>query len=528
MANNFLLGQDHFLSLPRPDVAVGPPTGAPDTTTLAAHDFDVDTRTGFMPPQQPLLRLPDEWELWEDTLDRAIASKLQLGSKVGLTEEEREISERWRARVREVRCCRRRWLWKISLTTLKLPILPTTELKKSEVLLRRAHLVLGWLMHFYIHTLPPTSPIVIPAPITLPVLQVSRDLQLPPVITYSDDVLYNWRFTNGQQVDSYGNDILPTVSNISAQTLFTGTSDEAEFYLSSARMELKGVEALELMRSMMDEMFVGDDIATRRITEYLHELAEIIKELGVMLLKVKEGCKPDVFYHEIRPWFRGEDSSEGGGKWVFEGLELDETLCRPTELSGASAGQSSLVHALDVFLGVDQFSHSSATVSPAHPGSSQTAGGKQPRSTFLKRMQGYMPRHHRAFLNHLANTPRPLRDFVLAKSSQANGESDGDGQRVLEAYNAAVGALKVFRDKHMIIVTLYIIGPARRKDAGSVVTSTSTSTASTSSPSSSKEKGETQAKREPLKGTGGTDLVKFLKSVRDQTKDALLEPSPSS
>jgi indoleamine 2,3-dioxygenase len=400
-------------------------------------------------------------------------------------------------------------------------------------------------MHFYIHTLPPTSPIVIPAPITLPVLQVSRDLQLPPVITYSDDVLYNWRFTNGQEVDSYGNDILPTISNISAHTLFTGTSDEAEFYLSSARMELKGVEALELMRSMMDEMFVGDDIATRRITEYLHELAEVIRELGVMLMKVKEGCKPDVFYHEIRPWFRGEDSSsEGGGKWVFEGLELDESLCRPTELSGASAGQSSLVHALDVFLGVDQFSHSSATASPPHPGSTTSAaasaspaaagpsqtGGKQPRSTFLKRMQGYMPRHHRAFLNHLANTPRPLRDFVLTKSQEAparasfsqqedDSSSESDGQKVLEAYNAAVQALKVFRDKHMIIVTLYIVGPARRKPAGSVPSTTTSS--SSSSPSPSKD-------REPLKGTGGTDLVKFLKSVRDQTKDALLVSSPGS
>lgn len=319
-------------------------------------------------------------------------------------------------------------------------------------------------------------------------------------------------------------------------------------------MELKGVEALELMRSMMDEMFVGDDIATRRITEYLHELAEVIRELGVMLMKVKEGCKPDVFYHEIRPWFRGEDSSsEGGGKWVFEGLELDESLCRPTELSGASAGQSSLVHALDVFLGVDQFSHSSATASPPHPGSTSAStaspaaagpsqtGGKQPRSTFLKRMQGYMPRHHRAFLNHLANTPRPLRDFVLTKSQEAptrasfsqqedDNSSESDGQKVLEAYNAAVQALKVFRDKHMIIVTLYIVGPARRKPAGSVPAS-SHSTASSNSSSeaastSSKEREE--VKREPLKGTGGTDLVKFLKSVRDQTKDALLVSSSSS
>ncbi|KAJ3542124.1 hypothetical protein NMY22_g3624 [Coprinellus aureogranulatus] len=461
------LGENHFLSLPRPDPLTGPQPGAPDTTTLAAHDFDVDTRTGFMPPQQPLMRLPEEWSPWEEALDSAIGSKLQLGDKPGVSEEDRAASESWRQRIRE------------------LPILPTKDLKKSEVLLRRAHLVLAWIMHFYIHTLPPSSPIRIPAPITVPLLQVSQQLQLPPVVTYSDDVLYNWKFIDGKEKDEYGNDIMPTTTNIDCQTLFTSTRDEAEFYLTSARMELKGVDALDLMRNMMDEMFVGDDIAIRRITTYLEELSEVIKELGDMLLAVKDVCQPQVFYDEIRPWFRGEDSTSGQ-RWEFEGLELDETLTRPTELSGASAGQSSLVHTLDVFLGVDKYSHSKES-----EGSS-----RQPRSSFLKRMQEYMPRHHRAFLNHLAHTPRPLRDFVLSKSKESP-----DGEKLLQAYNAAVQELKVFRDKHMIIVALYIIGPARRREAG------------TRDPSSGKEE---------LKGTGGTNMVQFLKGVRDQTRGALL------
>lgn len=61
-----ILSPDHFLALPRPDILYGgAPAGAPDTSTLAAHDFDVDTRTGFMPPQPPLTRLPPQWELWE-------------------------------------------------------------------------------------------------------------------------------------------------------------------------------------------------------------------------------------------------------------------------------------------------------------------------------------------------------------------------------------------------------------------------------------------------------------------------------
>lgn len=431
-----------------------------------------------MPPHQPLMRLPDDWAAWEDMLDSGVSSRLQLGCKVGLSEEEAAASESWRQRIRE------------------LPILPTTELKKSEVLLRRAHHVLAWLMHFYIHTLPTSSPIRIPAPITVPLLQVSKQLQLPPVVTYSDDVLYNWKFIDGKEKDEFGNDIMPTISNIDSQTLFTSTRDEAEFYLTSARMELKGVEALELMRSMMDEIFVGDDIANKRITQYLNELSEVIEALGVLLMSVRDGCSPQIFYDEIRPWFRGEDST-AGQRWEFEGLELDETLTRPTELSGASAGQSALVHTLDVFLGVDKYSHgpsSSAVVPPP----SSSSKSQQPRSSFLKRMQEYMPRHHRAFLNHLANSPRPLRDYILAHQHD---------EKIMNAYNAAVQALKVFRDKHMIIVTLYIVGPARRAAAAATA-------------AEKKEEAATV-----LKGTGGTDLVKFLKSVRSQTQDALLNRS---
>lgn len=97
-----VLSPEHFLSLPRPDVLLGPPTGVPDTTTLAAHDFDVDTRTGFMPPEEPLTRLPDGWEAWEATLDRALKSKLQLGEKFGISQGDAAQSESWRSLVREV------------------------------------------------------------------------------------------------------------------------------------------------------------------------------------------------------------------------------------------------------------------------------------------------------------------------------------------------------------------------------------------------------------------------------------------
>ena len=41
----------------------------------------------------------------------------------------------------------------------------------------------------------------------------------------------------------------------------TKFADEQEFYLCSARIELRGVRILEMMRVIMDETIIGDAIA---------------------------------------------------------------------------------------------------------------------------------------------------------------------------------------------------------------------------------------------------------------------------
>lgn len=414
-----------------------------------------------------------------------------------------------------------------------MPVLPTADLVGSERQLRRAHHVLAWIMHFYIHSLPPSEPVVIPRSITLPHLRVSAHLRLPPVLTYSDDVLYNWDYlrppspsiTPGADSDDDNDAAIPTLYNLRIQSSFTSTPSESEFYLSSARIELAGTRALALMRATMDEAFVSDALAFRRIARYLLSLADIIDELTALLMRVREGCDPDVFWGEIRPWFKGEDSSTAGGKWVWEGLGEAgaEDLDAPTELSGPSAGQSSLVHALDVFLGVDRYSHDAALTGHKADGGAE----KRAAPSFLTRMQAYMPRHHRAFLTHLSANPRPLRDLVIsaaASSSQSVATSPSSPPSpsldILAAYNAAVASLRRFRDAHMTIVALYILGPARRaKQAGEV------GLGATGNGAGAHPEFHAAAEKDgdaPEKGTGGTDLVMFLKGVRDRTAGAVL------
>ncbi|KAJ3785177.1 Indoleamine 2,3-dioxygenase [Lentinula aff. detonsa] len=490
------LPSSHFLSLPRPSSSSlswtpnpnppptpshapnpshAPPPPIVDTSTLAAHDFDVDPRTGFMPPHPPLPHLPpslqgEHYAEWETTLRVACESRLQLAVDTQGEDAERR-SEEWRGRVG------------------KLPILSITPLLKSEVLLRRGHHVLAWILHFYIHTYPLHTPsIPIPPPLTIPLLQISHELQLPPVLTYSDDVLYNWGLVTPEE--GVGKD------NLRVLTSFTGTPSESHFYLTSARIELIGVRALEVMQSMLDELFVGDEIAVRRITRYLGELGEVIGEMERELRGIGEGCVPEVFYNQIRPWFRGFDSIHPQRPWVFQGIDgigLDAPPNPlPTHLSGPSAGQSSLIHALDIFLGI------------------RHAEGEE---EVLRKMRAYMPRHHRRFLAHLKESTRSLRGL------EGEGEGEGEGKKMLvEAYNQAVGALRKLRDAHFGIVARYIIGPAASASAAN------SSAAATSADGNAAVTSADDANglRSRLKGTGGTDLARFLKSVRDDTREAVI------
>ena len=338
--------------------------------------------------------------------------------------------------------------------------------------------MLAYILHFYVQTTPPTDLVSIPPSISLPLLHISKKLDIPPLLTYSDTVLYNWSFKTKPK----SRDVVPELDNIRSQTKFTTFVDEEEFYLCAARIELRGVEILETMRVTMDETFIGDEIAVRRITEHLNTISVALCELKSLLLGLKNLCDPDIYFNEVRPWLRGEDAfdTHTQRKWVFEGVEDDMGLRPPTELSGPSAGQSSIIHVFDIFLSVDH-----QATSPGRP-------------SFMSRMQTYMPKNHRSFLDHLKSNPRPLRMFVMDRNDEA----------LSTAFNRSVLALKEFRDAHMIIATLYILGPARRAEKRRLEVP---------------EDEENGTSCQQLKGTGGTDLVKFLKDTRDRTKETLVD-----
>ncbi|KAH9482090.1 Indoleamine 2,3-dioxygenase 1 [Psilocybe cubensis] len=426
----------------------------PTCDASITHSNDDDYHTGFM-ASSPLLRLPSPWDEWEAILDAAVQKKLQLGDKPDLTVAEENASKQWRGDVR------------------KMNTLSVAGLEKSEATLQRAHVVLTYILHFYIQTLPVSEPILVPRTISIPLLYVSQLLEVPPVITYADSVLNNWEYIIWPQKTSER----PAADNLRSQTTFTGLVDEHEFNLVSARIEFLGSDAVKLIALMMDQLAVGDSDATKQITEHLRQLAGVIYAMKDALLDVMKRCNPDVFYNQVRPWLRGEDSAATVRKWKFEGIDEHPDLRQPQYLSGPSAGQSCLIHSLDAFFGIDHGASNHGSTS------------------LMTRMQEYMPKKHREFLNNIKMSPRPLRNFVLASVDAC----------ILAEFNHAVAALKAFRDAHMIIITFFVLGPARRAEKKDQAGHPS------------------NVGNDPIKGTGGTDLVKFLKETRAHTTAAMID-----
>lgn len=128
-----------------------------------------------------------------------------------------------------------------------------------------------------------------------------------------------------------------------------------------------------------------------------------------------------------------------------------------------------------------------------------------------------MPGPHRRFLERLASVAN-IRPFV---------EAHPDNQELCDAYDSCLAMLRGFRDKHIQIVSRYIIIQAKNaKKARSETTKIIFSTPDnvTSSAPQKANLATTAATKKGLTGTGGTALIPFLKQARDETGEPAMSP----
>ena len=212
-------------------------------------------------------------------------------------------------------------------------------------ILQRAHLVLAYLTHFYVHSIPAADKsrqIVIPKTLSVPFVAVSNALGIAPILTYADTVLWNMQPINP---------LLPlSIDNMTFAQTFSETNDEMEFYRASAGVEIRGVELLHIIEDFNSLPDLNDDAAVYKVARDLHKVVHIVEDFGDVVKGVLAGCDRNVFYNCVRPWFRGSDADgPTSQRWIFEGVDESEIK----HLSGPSGGQSTMMHALDVWLDID-------------------------------------------------------------------------------------------------------------------------------------------------------------------------------
>lgn len=410
------------------------------------EDFDVFSNSGFLPSTYPLERLPQAYyQPWEE-LTHNLPSLILTKRIRGLVD--------------------------------AMPVL-STEFLASKEEYRRAYQALGFLAHAYIWgTNQPTNRL--PQLVAGPLIVVAEYLRLPPLATYAGLCLWNFKQILPSESKEFDLDNLTTINT------FTGSIDESWFYLVSVYFEYKGSfsikTGLEAVRHAQ-----GGDVAC--LTTTLQNLAESIDHLGSVLMKMEEMCDPHVFFFRIRPYLAGWKGMADVGldkDGVFYGNET-----KPRSYAGGSNAQSSLIQFLDVLLSVKHYT-TGERPAPHANSPSNTA----PENSFMNEMRRYMPGRHTDFLQKVEESST-IREFVLQQ----------DNAELTLSYDACLAMLKLFRDKHIQIVTRYVVLQSKKS--------------SKMGSSGTLRSGLAKTKKAGIeeKGTGGTSLLPFLKQCRDETGD---------
>ncbi|KAI9363739.1 Indoleamine 2,3-dioxygenase [Pilaira anomala] len=538
--------------------------------------YDISIKTGFLPSTTPLRKLPDEYFApWEDMMDDY--NGLLLAGKL-------------REKVH------------------KMPLLDYKRLNTIQEY-RRAFLILCMVSHSYVWGKHEPTSETLPSNLAIPWTGIAEHLGLCPVVCHAAVVLWNYRLLDREgPID---------LSNLAALSTYSGSLDEAWFYLITTAIESSGAPCLSQIT------YAIENIRTENLDGLLSNFKVIESALGNMnddLKRMYEKCDPYVFYWKIRPYLAGwENMAEAGLPLglIYEGVEtlwsaqtdeyadmshLDEAerlLSQYRRYAGGSAAQSSLIAALDVAFGVEHHrtGEKPSFIKPSdlptdrytklpatNPADDIKQGTQTPltppqykrvnKNTFLRAMRKYMPRPHREFLEDLEEASN-IRPFILSlQEKHKNGNISEQELSIVNAYNDCLHQLKLFRDKHVQIVTLYIVNQARKgpniphggfaiekkEDNAPVIPSTHSETSEVTPDSSSIETKinktvhndlypqtklgtspnirkdsktdkvyqmfpqlglarKIDADAKVVRGTGGTNVMPFLKQSRDETAD---------
>uniref|UniRef100_A0A4W2H8W9 Indoleamine 2,3-dioxygenase 1 n=1 Tax=Bos indicus x Bos taurus TaxID=30522 RepID=A0A4W2H8W9_BOBOX len=257
-----------------------------------------------------------------------------------------------------------------------------------------------------------------------------------------------------------------TYENMDILFSFPGGDCGKGFFLVSLLVEIAAASAIKVIPSIFDAVQRKDSDTLQKalleISSSLHKALEVFSQ-------IHKYVDPNLFFNVLRIYLSGWK----GNPLLSEGLLYEGVWDTPKKFAGGSAAQSSIFQCFDVLLGIQ---HSIGGV-PADSA-----------AEFLQEMRTYMPPAHHSFLLSLKSKPS-VREFVLSEGNAT----------LQEIYNKCVQAMVSLRNYHLQIVAKYIVIPARQQPQVE------------------------ENLEEENRGTGGTNVMDFLKTVRSKTKNSLLK-----
>lgn len=295
---------------------------------------------------------------------------------------------------------------------------------------------------------------------------------------------------------------IDTLDNLSTLLTFTGSLDESWFYLISVAIEARAGPIIPMMIDAIGAARRNDGMS---VTHCLRSFAERLDELGALLERMYESCDPHVFYHRIRPFLAGSKNMAEAG--LPNGVIFDDgTGTQPyVQFAGGSNAQSSVIQFFDIVLGVEH----RPTGARRTDGSDSESSTPTPSHNFILDMRKYMPGPHKRFLEHVESVAN-IRQYV---------ESNRSNRALVTAFDACLAMLRAFRDKHIQIVSRYIIIKSRESRSHSRSLSPKQATTRRVNIANTLH-GDGPKK---LRGTGGTALIPFLKQARDETGEPAID-----
>ncbi|MSQ96406.1 MAG: hypothetical protein EXR98_17890 [Gemmataceae bacterium] len=332
--------------------------------------------TGFLPTHDPITRLTDP----------VLANVERLGADLPQLVHDREF----RTRCSEY---------------LKVPIdWPALLVTTAEAEIERMFMLFSYFASAYVHSpgLPPTDRL--PACLAVPLVQLARRIDRPPILSYASYCLHNWRRIDPAGPISLGN--LALLQNFSLAQ--DGKEDEDWFILVHVDIEARAAAALNAVHSAPIIIAKSDVVA---MTVLLEQTAASLQLMNQSMNRMPEGCSAEVYFRKVRPYIFGFNNI------VYVGCFNDVSQT----YRGETGAQSSIVPTMLMALGI------------RHKNSLLTQ--------HLEDMQTYMPTPHREFIRGAAS----MRDFVLANKNQLR-----------DPYNACLDELIAFRSRHFEYAVNYI------------------------------------------------------------------------